>query len=129
MLIIKPVIICIVTLIIILLLKNTLPEFVPLLLIISGIIVLSYTFPLLKNIFDSVIYFKDIAPGLNSVIKMIIKIVAVAIICEFTSQLCSDSGEAYLSSKINFVGKTVILSLILPNIIHFIETISNLLGI
>ncbi len=129
MIILKPVAFCIVSMIIILFMKNIFPEFVPLIALISGVIVIVYIIPYAKSVLDIVYYLDDISSGVNNVIKLTLKIVIVSLVCEFASQLCNDCGEGYLASKINFVCKIAVLSILSPVIISFVENILELMNV
>ena len=125
--ILKPIIICIVTMVISILLKNIMPQYVPVLIICSGIAVLMYLVPFLKSIINIIENLTVFNRETEEIIKIIIKIVAISLLCEFASQLCSDSGNTYLSSKITFIGKVAILSIISPHILSFMNNIMQLI--
>ncbi|MBR3933868.1 MAG: hypothetical protein IKJ68_08195 [Clostridia bacterium] len=127
MIVLKPILICVITLIISVLLKNIMPHYVPLIVLCCGTLVLIYTVPFLKSVINVMTYFQDINSKSTQIIKLIIKIVIIALSCEFASELCSDSGNTYLSSKITFAGKIIILSVISPHIISFMENIIKLM--
>ena len=58
---------------------------------------------------------------------VIIKILAVAYITDFTSQLCKDAGEGSIGTKVEFAGKIMIFYLALPVLSAILEMISSLL--
>jgi len=125
MLILKPIIICLITLFISLIIKNTTPEFLPAVMLCAGITIMLYLIPFIKNIIDMLYSFSNIDKDVGNVLKMTVKIIVISIVCEFSSQLCHDSGESYLAAKIIFSGKIVILAIILPFLITFMKNIIN----
>lgn len=127
MIIFKIVITCIISLILILLLKNTSPEFAVVISIVTGAMISIYISPYIK---DFIMSFSKVGANINElkgIFGKIIKIVCVATVCEFASQLCVDSGENFLSHKINMAGKFVILGVVSPDIIQFINYIVGLI--
>jgi len=47
-------------------------------------------------------------------IATVIKIIAIAYICQFSSEVCRDSGQGAIASKIEFCAKILILFYSLP---------------
>ncbi|MDO4485799.1 MAG: stage III sporulation protein AD [Bacillota bacterium] len=78
-------------------------------------------FRFLEGIYDKVTYGKEFFP-------VIIKILAVAYITDFTSQLCRDSGEGAIGSKVELAGKVIIFYLALPILAAILELISSLMA-
>lgn len=78
-------------------------------------------FRFLEGIYDKVTYGREFFP-------VIIKILAVAYITDFTSQLCRDSGEGAIGSKVELAGKVIIFYLALPILAAILELISSLLA-
>ncbi len=60
-------------------------------------------------------------------LETILKIIGVAYIAEFASQITKDAGQGTLSSKIELGGKILILSMAIPILTVLIETILNLI--
>jgi stage III sporulation protein AD len=56
-------------------------------------------------------------------IKILIKIIGIAYICEFISQVCIDSEQKNLADKINLAGKILIMSVSLPIVIEVLNLI------
>ena len=75
--------------------------------------------------------FEDIAGqvGIESqYIKMVIKIIGVAYICQFSAELCKDVGEGSMASKIEFAGKIMILTLSMPVIYKLLGVVSAIIN-
>lgn len=58
---------------------------------------------------------------------VILKILGVAYIADFTAQICKDAGEEAIASKIEFAGKIIIMYLALPVFLSIIDLINKLL--
>ncbi|MFR8071682.1 MAG: SpoIIIAC/SpoIIIAD family protein, partial [Anaerovoracaceae bacterium] len=59
---------------------------------------------------------------------VILKVLAVAYITDFTAQLCRDAGEASIGSKVELAGKIIIFYLAMPILTAILELIKTLLG-
>ena len=77
-------------------------------------------FRFLEGIYDNVTYGRSFFP-------VIIKVLAVAYITDFTAQLCKDSGENAIGSKVELAGKVLIFYLAMPVLSAILELISSLL--
>lgn len=58
---------------------------------------------------------------------VIIKILGIAYISDFTAQICKDAGEGAIASKVEFAGKVIIMYLALPVFLSIIDLINKLL--
>lgn len=57
----------------------------------------------------------------------ILKIVGIAYIAEFGSQICKDAGEGSVAAKIEFAAKVLIMVLALPILVAILESILRLI--
>lgn len=90
-------------------------------LFISVIDRLADIFSFLEGIYDNVTYGRTFFP-------VILKVLAVAYITDFTAQLCRDAGEATIGSKVELGGKVVIFYLAMPILTAILQLISSLLN-
>ncbi|RAP76489.1 stage III sporulation protein AD [Paenibacillus montanisoli] len=68
--------------------------------------------------------------GIPSIyLKTILKIIGIAYIAEFGSQIVRDAGQESIASKIEFAGKILILVLAVPIISVIVETVLGLLPV
>lgn len=81
---------------------------------------LVHVFNYLKLIYDQMNYGKEYFP-------ILIKVLIVAYIADFTSQLCSDAGESAIGSKVELAGKIIIFYISLPVLVSIIELINSVL--
>lgn len=66
--------------------------------------------------------------NLNAIyLTTVLKVVGIAYIAEFGSQICSDAGEKAIASKIELGGKILIMVLSLPILTALMEVILNIL--
>lgn len=69
-------------------------------------------------------YFSDY----GSYIRLLIKIIGITYLSEFSSDLCRDAGAATLATQIELFGKLSILVLCMPILTALLETIDYYLG-
>lgn len=69
-------------------------------------------------------YFSDY----GSYIRILIKIIGITYLSEFSSDLCRDAGAATLATQIELFGKLSILVLCMPILTALLETIDYYLG-
>ena len=90
-------------------------------LFVSIIDKLTYIFHFLEGIYDNVTYGRTFFP-------VILKVLAVAYITDFTAQLCKDAGETTIGSKVELAGKGIIFYLAMPILTAILELIGSLLN-
>ena len=113
--------------IIIVYLKRINSEFCIPVSVCSGVLLLIMT---ASYVTDFIAIFYDIATlsGIDgSILKLILKIVAISYLIEFSSNLIEDFGLKNISDKVVFAGKILILTMSAPIIKNLIITITGLL--
>lgn len=111
----------------IIILKQYKPEFVLYISIIAGIIIIFLIIDKLQGIIDLL---KSISSksGINSqFLVLLLKITGIAFLAEFAINLCKDSGEGAIASKIELGSKIVIVSASIPIISSLLDVILKLL--
>lgn len=78
-------------------------------------------FVFMESIYGNVTYGSRFFP-------IIIKILAVAYITDFTAQLCKDAGENTVGSKVELAGKIIIFYIAMPILTAILELIRQLLS-
>lgn len=110
-----------------LLLRQQRPEFSLALSVLGAAGILVCVLPYIK---DVLVMFETMANqvGLESrYLRMIVKIIGVAYLCQFGAELCRDAGECSIASKIELGGKVMILALSMPVISSFLDLVSSII--
>ena len=81
---------------------------------------LTSVFEYLGGIYNQISYGKNFFP-------IIIKVLAVAYIADFTAQICRDSGETAIAGKVELAGKVMIFYLALPVMMSVMDLINKIL--
>ncbi|MDI3508901.1 MAG: stage sporulation protein [Clostridiales bacterium] len=63
----------------------------------------------------------------NIYFTTVLKIIGIAYITEFGSQICKDAGEGSIASKIELAGKVLIMILALPIVLAVFDLISSVM--
>jgi len=116
-----------ISLIIVIIIKQYKPEFAIYISIITGIFIFFLIMDKLEGIINLL---KTISSksGINkSFLELLLKITGIALLTEFAINLCKDSGEGAIASKIEIGSKVVIVSMSIPIISSLLEVINKLL--
>lgn len=102
-------------------------DFAVIIAIVGGLIILFMVVNYLSSVFDAL---QDIIglTGLNSgLYTLLLKIIGVGYLIEFTAGICSDTGNSSLGDKILLGGKIIILVMALPIITNILQIIMELM--
>lgn len=102
------------------------PPMATLLSMTAGVVIFLVMMPQVTSVFNVL---RDLAGQANvSMVYMgtILKIVGVAYIADFGSQICRDAGEVALASKIEFAAKVIVLIMAVPIIIAVLQSLIKL---
>ncbi|WP_348981244.1 stage III sporulation protein AD [Bacillus sp. DNRA2] len=110
-----------------LILKEQKPNFAFLLIVFVGCAIFLF---LVDQIYSIIQMIEKIAINANVnliYVETILKIVGIAYIAEFASQITKDAGQGAIASKIELAGKVLILAMAIPILTVMIETIIKLI--
>ena len=112
---------------IIMLLKQYKPEFVIHISILAGILIFILLVPKLSAILELLNNFTD-KLGVNSqFFGILLKITGIAYLAEFATNICKDSGETAIASKVELGAKVIIIAMSVPILGSVLETILKIL--
>ncbi|WP_353856510.1 stage III sporulation protein AD [Bacillus sp. Bos-x628] len=110
-----------------LIVKEQKPTFAFMLVVFTGCVIFLY---LIDQIYAIISMIEKIAAnaGVNmKYVETILKIIGIAYIAEFGSQLTKDAGQGAIASKIELGGKILILAMAVPILTVIIETILGMI--
>lgn len=111
-----------------LLIKQHRPEIAMAVPILTAAAILAMCIPYLNAVVTA---FTDIADraGIELAhMRTVIKIIGVAYICQFASDICADAGERAIAGKIELGGRIVIITLSMPIIYNMLELVSDIIS-
>ena len=116
-----------ISLLLYLLFKDKRSDLAVLILLVSGVMVFIYS---IGQINEIITFLKNIAEkaeidGLY--LGVILKIIGIAYISSFCSEICKDSGASSLASKVELSGKLFILILAIPILMAVLNSILEIL--
>ena len=113
--------------ILIIILKQTRPEFTLLVSIVTGVIIFAYLLPKLSYVIDTI---SSLSSRVNvdiSYFDTLIKIIGITYIGEFASQICRDAGQDAIAMKVELGGKVIIMVLAIPVLLALLDLIIKIL--
>ena len=108
-------------------LKQYRPEFSIYISLLAGAIILAMIFSKLNGILQLIQKLSEKTMINKGFLTILFKITGIAILTEYVSTVCIDTGERAIASKVEFGGRTIILSLSIPIISGLLETIVKIL--
>ena len=96
-------------------------------LIASGVIIISFSLPYLSQ---TIVFFREIYELTNldgQMLKIIIKIIAIAYLVEIASGTIEDMGLKGVSDKLALVGKVIIITISMPILYSLLNIIKGML--
>jgi stage III sporulation protein AD len=109
------------------LLKEQKPNFAFLLVLFVGCSIFLLLVDQIYNIINMLQVIAKQASVNMMYLETILKIIGIAYIAEFASQITKDAGQGTLATKIELAGKIMILAMAIPILTVLIETILNLI--
>lgn len=125
--IIKIIGIGLISLILIIILKQYKPEYVIYVSLIAGALILTMAFSKISGIIDLLNSLVSKVSVHKEFISLLIKITGIAILTEYSVSICKDSGESAIASKIDIGGKVIMVSMSIPIMAGLLETILKIL--
>lgn len=92
------------------------------------IIILFFTVDTLENVISQMILITEKSGVDTRYFVAVMKVVGVAYVTQFGSEILRDSGENAIALKVEMAGKIFILGLTIPIVTEFLEVCINALG-
>ena len=116
----------IISVILILVMKQQKPEIALVLTIVSAISLLLYAVTQVACVFDLLNALVE-KSGINQeFLKIILKVTIIAYVIEFGKNICMDAGQSAIATKLEMAGKVVIVVLSLPIISSLVQILTGL---
>lgn len=102
-------------------------DFAIIISIVGGLIIIFLIINYLTDIFDIINQILGIS-GINSgLYTVLLKIIGIGYLIEFTASICADTGNSSLGDKVLLGGKIIIMVMALPIITTILDIIMELL--
>ena len=107
--------------------KKDRPEIAMFIGILTGIMIFLSVIFKLNFIIDGIENLANRANIPSMYITLIIKLIGIAYLMEFAIQLCRDSGENSIASKLEFGGKIIVMTMSFPILLSIIEMVLDII--
>jgi stage III sporulation protein AD len=107
--------------------KKHAPEISLAISIAAGLLIFMMILPRLSAVIGVIREIGEAAGANGEYVSVIVKIIGISYIAEFASQICADSGENAIASKIEAAGKVFILIIAAPILLSLLDMIFSLL--
>lgn len=125
--VVKIVGIALISLIIIIIIKQYRPEFAIYISIFAGVLILYFVIDKFASIINLLKSISD-KSGINSkFLEILIKMTLIAFLAEFGISICKDAGESAIANKLELGSKAIIVSMAIPIISNLLEVILKIL--
>lgn len=119
--------IALISLVLIIFLRNTNREFAFILTVASSLILFSIVINDFFQVIERVNEISSQIENLNSYVSLMVKILGITLITQFVIDLCRDSGENTLASQTEITSKIIILIMIMPLFEAVMNVVTGLL--
>ena len=102
-------------------------DFAIIISVVGGIIITFYIFSYMNGMFDIFNGIFKISGVNGSIYAIILKIIGIAYLTEFTANVCSDTGNSSLGDKVLLGGKIIILVMALPIVTGILDIVMEML--
>ncbi len=108
--------------------KSWKPELAIQVSLVASVIIFAAVLPYLKGIVSMLGDISERAGVESEYIELILKVIGIAYVVQFASELCKDAGESAIASKIELAGKIVIMTLSMPAVYSLMEVVENVIS-
>ena len=116
-----------ISLIMIIIIKQYRPEFAIYISLLAGALIFSLIFGKISGIITMLNNLANRSSINKEFLNLLIKITGIAFLTEFAVAICKDSGESAIASKIDIGGKVTIIAISIPFISGLLETVIKVL--
>lgn len=116
-----------ISLIIIIIVRQYKPEFTLYVSLLAGTIILVFIMDKLDGIISLLTTLSNKTAINNEFLTLLIKITGIAFLTEFAVSICKDTGETAIANKVDMGGKVIIVSMSIPIISSLLETVVEIL--
>ncbi len=111
----------------VMLIKPVRNDFAILIGVVGGLIILAFVIGYVSTVMD---FFKVIIEktGISqSLLSLVMKVVGIGYLTEFSASLCADCGNSSLGDKLLFAGKIVLLVISMPIVMNILNIVTELM--
>lgn len=93
-----------------------------------GLLVFGYAVNQLRILLESFTWMKSLFQGAGSYLGILIKVIGITYLCEFSASVCKDAGYSTVADQIEVLGKLSVMFAGLPILLAVMEQIQDYMG-
>ena len=105
--------------------KNDKQEFAMLVILAASLVILGLALSKIDDVLEVIHMVEDYLGNNSLYINILLKMVGITYVAEFSSNLCKDAGFGAVGNQIEFFGQSMIMAVSMPVIKSLIKTISE----
>lgn len=108
--------------------KAVKPEYSTYISVALALIIFGYGVQQLKTMLAGLAWIKDLFEGSGGYLAILLKVVGITYLCEFSAGICKDAGYGAISEQIEVLGKLSVMFAGLPILLAVVEQIQGYMG-
>ena len=111
-----------------LILRSYKSEWATVIALTAGVLIAVYLLGFLLDLSEVLRTWETYLQGVTDYMGVLWKALGITYLCEFTSNLCKDSGNSLIASQIELCGKVAVMLLGMPILWALLQTITGYVG-
>ena len=108
--------------------KAVKPEYATYISVALGLIIFGFVIQQLRTILSSLAWIKELFAGTSGYLGILMKVIGITYLCEFSAGICKDAGYGAISEQIEVLGKLSVMFSGLPILLAVVEQIQSYMG-
>lgn len=108
--------------------KGSKPEYATYIGLALGLLVFGYAINELKIMLRTFSWMSKLFEGADSYLSILLKVIGITYLCEFTASVCKDAGYGTVADQIEVLGKLSVMFAGLPILLTVVEQIQSYMG-
>ena len=105
--------------------KAVKPEYSTYISVALALIIFGYVVQQLKTMLAGLSWIKDLFEGSGGYLAILLKVIGITYLCEFTSGVCKDAGYSSIATQVEIAGRILVLVASVPVLLSVISMIQN----
>lgn len=108
--------------------KGSKPEYATYIGLALGLLVFGYAINELQIMLRTFSWMSKLFEGADSYLSILLKVIGITYLCEFTASVCKDAGYGTVADQIEVLGKLSVMFAGLPILLTVVEQIQSYMG-
>lgn len=108
--------------------KSVKPEYSTYISVVLAMIIFSIVIQQLRTMLGGLAWLKALFEGTGGYLGILMKVIGITYLCEFSAGICKDAGYGAVSEQIEVLGKLSVMFAGLPILLAVVEQIQSYMG-